>query len=100
MSFPAFTTFFADPDRTPARICVWMAIQPPLLDFAIPRPLKVDAVATTARISTRTAVDTINWMIDRGYLVVHRQDGRGVRDVTIAYATHTATVDMRQVKHG
>lgn len=100
MSFPAFTAFFADPERTPARICVWMAVQPPLLDFAIPRPLKVDAVATTARISHGTAVETINWMIGRGYLVVHRQDGRGVRDVTIAYVTHANIIEQRQVRHG
>ncbi|MDB4914063.1 MAG: hypothetical protein JWM95_1707 [Gemmatimonadetes bacterium] len=85
MSYPAMETLWNDSERTPIRWGVYLTIQPPHLDFEDAKPLKVDAVATLARVSTGSASDAINWLIDRGYLKVVSQDGRGVRTVLLKY---------------
>lgn len=88
--FPAFTQFFDDPGATPARIKVYMAVQPPALSFDAPQPLKVDAVRVTARVSHGATVEAVRWLIRRGYLTVHHTDRRGLRTVTLAYAVRRA----------
>lgn len=88
MSYPAMFAFFADPERTPGRIAVYLAIQDgerPMLGFEVPRPIKVDAVAAAARVSYRTAIDAIHWMLARGYINDRGRDSRGVRQVTLAH---------------
>lgn len=86
VSYPAFTTFFADPERTTARICVFMALQPPLLSHTEPRDMKVDVVRRAARVSEESARASLAWLIARGYLVLHRRNPRGVASLTLARA--------------
>lgn len=84
--YPAVSSFASDPGRTHARWAVYMNIQPPFLSMTVPKPLPVDSAALAAKVSTGAAAEAINWLIRRGYLVVHSVDGRGVRSVTLAWA--------------
>lgn len=86
MSYPAFSSFFADPERSTARICAYMALQPPFLSHAVPRDVKIEVVRRAARISTRAAVDAIAWLICRGYVVLHGRDARGTARLSLAWA--------------
>jgi hypothetical protein len=88
MSYPAFDAFFADPERTTARICVYMALQPPILSLnpAMPRAVKVEVVRQLARVSMGAASQALGWLILRGYLVVHARDARGMPSLTLAYS--------------
>lgn len=86
MSYPALESLFDDVERTPARVCVYMAIRPPYLSHAAPTPIKVAAVAARARVSTSSAGDALAWLIRRGYLFVHSRDRRGMPSVTLAWA--------------
>lgn len=86
MSFPAFDDFFADPERTTARICVYMALQPPFLSHAVPKATKTDVVQHASRVSTRSVVDALAWLERRGYVVVHSRDRRGTPSLTLAWA--------------
>jgi hypothetical protein len=90
VSYPAFTSFFADPERTTARVCVYMALQPPFLSHAVPRDVKIEVIRRSARISTRAAVDAIAWLIARGYAVVHHRDARGTPSLSLAWAIEPA----------
>jgi hypothetical protein len=86
MSFPAFHAFFNDPERTTARICVYMALQPPFLSHASPRAVKVSVAQLRARVSTRSVVDALAWLERRGYVVVHGRDRRGTPSLSLAWA--------------
>lgn len=86
MSFPAFAAFFNDPERTVARICVYMALMPPLLSHAEPRSVKVIAVRHRARVSTGSVVDALAWLERKGYVVVHGRDRRGTPSLSLAWA--------------
>lgn len=87
VSFPAFTAFFADPERTVARICVYMALQPPFLSFGDqPRAVKVITVRHRARVSTRSVVDALAWMERKGYVTVSGRDRRGTPSLSLAWA--------------
>lgn len=83
--FPAFTSFFAEPERTPARIAVYVALQPPVLDFREPRPVKLESLARLARVHVSEASRALRWLIDRGYLTVHSTDRRKLRTVTLEW---------------
>lgn len=87
MSFPAFTAFFDDPERTVARICVYMALQPPFLSLnpAAPREVKIEVVRARARVSTGAASQALRWLEQHGYVVVHGRDARGMPSLTLAY---------------
>jgi hypothetical protein len=86
VSYPAFVAFFADPERTPARICVYMALQPPFLSHAKPTDAKVSVVRHGARVSTRSVIDALAWLERRGYVVVHGRDRRGTPSLSLAWA--------------
>jgi hypothetical protein len=86
VSFPAFAAFFADAERTVARICVYMALQPPFLSHACPRAVKVSVVQSMARVSTRSVVDALAWLERKGYVVVHGRDRRGTPSLSLAWA--------------
>ncbi len=86
MSYPAFTSFFAESDRTPARIAVWMALQPPFLSFTLPRPVKISVLRTRAGCSKQTAIDTLHWLEQRGYVVAHGRSTRGTVSLSLAWA--------------
>lgn len=86
MSYPAFTSFFADPERTTARICVYMALQPPFLSHAKPHDVKISVAQSRARVSTRSVIDALAWLERRGYVVVHGRDSRGTPSISLAWA--------------
>jgi hypothetical protein len=86
MSYPAFSAFFDDPERTTARICVYMALQPPFLSHANPRDVKISVAQSRARISTRSVIDALAWLERRGYVVVHARDRRGTPSLSLAWA--------------
>jgi hypothetical protein len=86
VSFPAFDAFFRDPERTPARVCVYMALQPPFLSHAVRKDATAEAVRAAARVSTRSVVDALAWLERKGYVVVHGRDRRGTPSLTLAWA--------------
>jgi hypothetical protein len=90
--YPAYAAFFADPERTVARICVWMALQPPFLSHnpAAPVETKVAVIQHRARVSTRSVVDALAWLERKGYVVVHGRDRRGTPSLSLAWALPNA----------
>lgn len=97
MTYPALQAFARDPGRTEARWAVLMAVQPPLLDFAQPKPLKLEVICTRAHVRWATASEVRAWLIKQGYLVVHGRDGRGMPLVTLAWALPG---EQAQARHG
>lgn len=98
MSYPAFTSLFADPERTMARICVFMALQPPFLSHETPRDAKLEAVRSAARVSPNAIVDALKWLERRGYIRVHSRDYRGVPSVTLAWSVEGTTTASDMVR--
>lgn len=86
MSFPAFAAFFADAERTVARICVYMALQPPFLSHAVPKAVKISVLRHEARVSAGSVVDALAWLERKGYVVVHGRDRRGTPSLSLAWA--------------
>lgn len=86
--YPAYAALFADPERTVARICVWMALQPPFLSHNEGKPVevKISVLQHRARVSTRSVVDALAWLERKGYVVVHRRDRRGTPSLSLAWA--------------
>lgn len=95
--YPALHSFNDDPGRTAARWAVYMAVQPPLLDFALPRPLKLEVICTEARVRWATASEVRAWLIKHGYLIEHGRDARGMPLVTLAWALGE---DRPKAQHG
>ena len=90
MSFPALTTFFDDPERNYARWAVYMALQPPVLDFVTPREKKLEVVRHRARIGRRATIEALQWLTRRGYLLDHGHAPNSPRRYTIVYALEHA----------
>lgn len=85
--YPAFAAFFKDPERTTARICVFMALQPPFLSFGDePKAVKISVLQSLARVSTRSVVDALAWMERKGYVRVKERDRRGTPSLSLAWA--------------
>jgi hypothetical protein len=85
-SYPALIAFNDDPGRTYARWCVYMALQPPILEFGARKEMKVSVVRALSRVSTRSVVDALAWLESRGYIVVHGRDRRGTPSLSLAWA--------------
>jgi hypothetical protein len=63
-----------------------MALQPPLLDFAVPRDIKAVWLARELGMGRRHVIKGLDWLIDHGYLIQHGRDPKGVRSLRLAYA--------------
>ena len=86
--YPAFASLFEDPERTPSRVCVYMALVHPFLSLnpKEPREVKITVLQHRARISTRSVVDALAWLERKGYVIVHGRDRRGTPSLTLAWA--------------
>lgn len=84
--YPALSEFAEDPGRTYSRWCVYMALQPPFLTFTAPRDVKIPVLRTRARISMGATSRALQWLIERGYVIVHSRDRRGMASLILAFA--------------
>lgn len=90
MSYPAYEAFGKEIGRGYAVWRVYMALQPPRLTFHTPRAVKVAAMVSELRMSPRDVIRGLSVLTQRGYLVEHSRDRRGVRSLTLAYALENA----------
>jgi DNA-binding GntR family transcriptional regulator len=87
LSFPALDTFEKDPiSETPSTWKVYMHLQRSLLNHTKPMPVKVRALAQTLRVGPGPIIAALNVLIERGYLLEHSHDKRGVRHLTLAWS--------------
>lgn len=86
MSFPAYDSFGKEIGRGFAVWRVYMALQPPTLDFVKPKDVKVISLANHLRMGRRHVSAAILWLIEHGYVVEHSRDAKRVRSLTLAYA--------------
>ena len=84
--YPAYSAFAKDVDIGFARWRVYMALQPPVLDFMRPVDIKIGALARSIPLHRDKVRDALNWLTKAGYIVEHGRNSRGVRQLTIAYA--------------
>ena len=92
MSFPALDTFAADRDVSPVGFRVYMHLQRELLDFREPRAVKVEALRHQLQVSKRKVIESLRWLVARGYLVEHERRGLlRVRVFTLAWAVRSNT---------
>ncbi len=83
--YPALAAFAEDPGRTYSRWCVYMALQPPFLDFQKPTDVKVATVKARARVGYGRAAEALRWLERAGYIVVHSRDRRGMPSLTLNF---------------
>lgn len=97
MSFPAYETLSRDIDLGFARWKVYMRlVHGGVLNHATPAEVKAESLAEgivwrnrrgrSVRLSPRKVRDALDWLVDRGYLVEHGRDPRGVRLLTLCWA--------------
>ena len=86
MSYPAYDAIGHEIGLGYARWRVYMALQPPTLDFVTPKDVKIAWLCAELRMSPRKAIDAVNWLTERGYLVERSRSAHGVRALTLAYA--------------
>lgn len=89
-TFPAYTSIGKEIGLGFARWKVYMALQPPVLDFFAPTSIKTSWVEDQANVGHRQATDALAWLVERGYLVEHGRDARGTRSLTMAFAIRQA----------
>lgn len=87
--YPAYAAIGRDIGLGFARWKVYMALQPPALDFATPRPVKLEWVMAEARVGRKQAVDALKWLTASGYVIEHSRDERGTRSLLLAYTLDT-----------
>lgn len=90
MSYPAYDAIGHEIGLGYARWRVYMALQPPTLDFVTPKDVKIAWLCAELRMSPRKAIDAVNWLTERGYLVAHGRGARGVRSLRLAYSVDRA----------
>jgi hypothetical protein len=89
--------FHADPGRTYTRWAVYTALActtprpgrpalSPMLRFDVAREIKVTGVQMRARVSRRSTIDALQWLIERGYLIEHGRGHNQMRRLTLAWA--------------
>lgn len=90
MSYPAYEAFGKEIGPGYATWRVYMALQPPKLDFAVPKDIKTAALAQELRMGRQHVRNAITRLIALGYLIEHGRDTRGVRSLRLAYALSQA----------
>lgn len=93
MSFPALASFGKEIRRGHAVWRVYMALQPPCLNFHKPKDVKAVWLAGELRMGRRHVIRALNELIAAGYLVQHSRDAHGVRSLSIAYALESEAAD-------
>ena len=85
MTFPAYLSFKADPERTLNVIKVYEYLCT-TLDFVQARSVKGWALADQAGVDRTNVSGALDSLVSRGYLVEHQRTERGVRCFTLAWA--------------
>lgn len=85
MSFPALDAFAADRAVRRLTFRLYMHLQREVLDLTSPRPVKVAQLAHTLRMRPESVITSLNWLVERGYLVEHARGPRRIRSFTLAW---------------
>lgn len=86
MTFPAYRDITKDIELGYARWRVYMfLVHEPILNHTQAIEVKVIAVAHALHMSNRKAIDALDWLVKRGYLIQHARDGRRTRSLSIAW---------------
>lgn len=84
--YPAYESFGRQIGRGFAAWRVYMALQPPRLDFAIPRDVKIGALSDELGMGRQHVRKALTELVSQGYLLEHGRDARRVRSLRLAYA--------------
>ncbi len=84
MTFPALDAFAADRAVRRLTFRVYMHLQRQVLDLTKPRAVKVAELAHTLRMRPASVIESLNWLVCRGYLIEHERKERRVRTFTLA----------------
>ena len=87
MSFPALDAFEEDPigEHKPTWK-VYMHLQRSLLNHTKPKPVKVRGLTQTLHLGPASVIVALNRLVEKGYLIEHDHDRRGVRNLTLAWS--------------
>lgn len=55
------------------------------LDFRTPREVKLDLLVSKLHMSKTTVVESVNYLVEVGYLIEHQRAWRGIRQFTLAW---------------
>lgn len=97
LSYPAFSQFGKDIRCGFAAWRVYMALQPPVLDFVEAREVKVWYLRETLHMSPNSVVRSLNWLVECGYLIDAGRVSRGVRTFRLAYQVATSPTITKSV---
>jgi DNA-binding MarR family transcriptional regulator len=87
MSFPALDAFENDPiSESPPTWRVYMHLQRSLLNHTKPLPVKVRGLTQTLKLGPASVITALNQLVERGYLIEHSHDARGIRSLTLAWS--------------
>lgn len=86
MSYPAYQQFGKEIRRGYSVWRVYMALQPPLLAFHVPKDVKAVWLAGELKMGRRHVIKALDWLVEHGYLIQHGRGLHGVRSLSLAYA--------------
>jgi hypothetical protein len=87
VSFPAYDAIGKDLGLGFSSWRVFMfLVNEPVLNHVTPVEVKVWFVAEQLHMGRRHVSHALDWLVQRGYLVQHAKDGRGVRTLSLAWA--------------
>lgn len=85
MTFPALDAFAADRGVRRLTFRIYMYLQRDVLDLTEPRVVRVRNTAQYLRIGKSGVTRSLNWLVERGYLIEHPRESRGERVFTLAW---------------
>jgi DNA-binding IclR family transcriptional regulator len=85
VSYPAYQQIGKEIGLGFARWKVYMALQPPTLNFRKPTEIKLVWLADHAHLSRQKAREALDWLVEKRYVIEEGRDNRGVRSLTLAW---------------
>lgn len=86
MSFPAMEDLAADIELGFVAWKVYMHLQRNVLNHVTPVEVKVWLLADTVHSNNQRVIESLNWLVHKGYLAEHARGSRGVRSFTLAWS--------------
>lgn len=89
MTFPALAAFAADHTVRRLTFRLYMHLQREALDINQARAVKVAELAHTLRMRPASVIESLNWLVQNGYLIEHARQSRRIRTFTLAWTRET-----------
>lgn len=87
MSYPALCDFDLDPHVTFHQWRVYKHLRLNLLTFHGAKPVKVSAVVHSLKIGKAAVIESLDWLVEHGYLIEHARDHvKATRVFTLVYS--------------